>query len=707
MGTKTGPEGMRVGLSGPLRLAEVDCRSCPGRATLLDPSCRECVLIPLLGKEVEGVVLKRPYHRLYPFLSSFLKEFGSLRPLLQERSRLGTGEGKKCRECRGERERLLGDSLASFLRTMEVPALRVKPKRKECLECTSRFSSFVKELEGKYRRLSRLWRGSSGEVLRPFFADCFILPFRERGKVVDAYTLRGGRGRVRIHRREDSPLPFYELELPEFRLPEEEMELLEEVFLEEPASLEELQEGWRRALLEKGGGRYPAEELERLSSLLSSWTSYGVLEALSRDEHLTDFLLPSPPELQPVRVIHERWDLCETGIHCSTSFLLSLAERLASRMGTSFDEVRPQLDAEVEELGLRIFLARDPALWGKGVGMAVRKRRERTWTQPLFLQRRSLTPLASSFLSWAVREGASAFIIGEVGSAKTSLLESLLPEVGREHHLICFQDTPELHVEELARCGYSVENVRIRRPEELERQIEAFLRGGPAHWFIAEVRSQEAVRAALGAAARRGSQPVVSSFHARSRREMYELICRILGLPPAVYRHVDLVVGTARFREREGTVRRVVEVSEVRKAGGEEPEYSDLFSYDRKEDLLSPLSLLEGEGRLIRRLSSHRPREEEVRKAAGRLRFLPPEEGGSELVPSVCRREGREEEEALEEILWEALVKARLVELSGGNPSLLELEGVTRSYGRYLSLVRERGAGEETFREWLGWLRGG
>ncbi|MEM2977761.1 MAG: ATPase, T2SS/T4P/T4SS family, partial [Candidatus Hadarchaeales archaeon] len=414
-----------------------------------------------------------------------------------------------------------------------------------------------------------------------------------------------------------------------------------------------------------------------------------------------------PPELQPVRVVHERWDLCETGIHCSTPFLLSLAERLASRMGTSFDEVRPQLDAEVEELGLRVFLARDPALWGKGVGMAVRKRRERTWTQPLFLQRGSLTPLASSFLSWAVREGASAFIIGEVGSAKTSLLESLLPEVGREHHVICFQDTPELHVEEFVRCGYSVENVRIGRPEELERQIEAFLRGGPAHWFIAEVRSGEAVRAALGAAARRGSQPVVSSFHARSRREMYELICRILGLPPAVYRHVDLVVGTARFRGKEGTVRRVIEVSEVRKKGGEEPEYSDLFSYDRKRDLLSPLSLLEGDRKILKELSSRRPGEAWVRKAARRLRFLPPEEGGSELVPFVCRREGREEEEVLEEILWEALVKARLVELSGEDPSLIELEGVTRSYGRYLSLVREQGAGEGTFREWLGWLRGG
>ncbi|TDA32668.1 MAG: hypothetical protein DSO02_05100, partial [Hadesarchaea archaeon] len=695
---KTG-QGMKVEPFGPLLLAEVECHSCSGKATLSDPSCRECVFLPLLERKADGVVLKHPYHRLYS-LSSFLEEWRSLRPLLSEQGMLGLGRGKGCMDCLRERRRMVEDTLTSFLRTLEVPHPQAKGRGKGCLECTSRFTLFLKQLEGKYRSLLSLWRKDFHEIPRPFFSDCFILPFRERGRVLEEYSLKGGRGKVRIHEREDSPLRFYELDLPEFHLPEETMELLEEAFLEE-TEMEDKEEGWRRILLKKGGGKYRGEELERLSSLLSSWTSYGILEALSRDEHLTDFLFPSPPELQPVRVIHERWDLCETGIHCSTSFLLSLAARLASRVGTSFDEVRPQLDVEVEELGLRIFLARDPALW-KGVSMAVRKRREKTWTQPLFLLRGSLTPLASSFLSWAVRNGASAFIIGEVGSAKTSLLESLLPEVGREHHLICFQDTPELHVEELARCGYSVENVRIGRPEELEKQIEAFLRGGPAHWFIAEVRSQEAVRAALGAAARRGSQPVVSSFHARSRREMYELICRILGLSPAVYKHVDLVVGTARFRGKEGTVRRVVEVSEVRKEWKEEPEYSDLFSYDRRKDFLFPLSLLEGSERLLRRLS-FRPRLEEVRDAAKHLRFLPPEEGGSELVPSVCRREGKEEGEALKEILWEALMKTKLVELSSEDPSLLELEGVTRCYGKYFSLVRREGVGEKTFRTWLRW----
>jgi len=486
--------------SGPLRVLEVDCRSCGGGATLSDPSCRECVL-GNLTEEVDGVVLLRPHHRLYPFLRPFLRELRSLRLLLSDRTRMGR-EGGRCRGCVEERERLLRASFSSFLRTLRPPELRVGGGRRECEECNSSlFLPLLREAGRRCRLLLSLREECLREVRRPFFADCFILPFRGKGEVVDSYPLRGG-GRVRIHLREDSPLPFYELDLPEFRLPEELVGLLEEAFFSEPP--EGSGEGWwREALLERGRGRYPAEELEELAGLVSRWTSYGILEALSRDEHLTDFLLPSPPELQPVRVIHERWDLCETGIRCSTPSLLHLAERLASRVGTSFDEVRPELDVEVEELGLRIFLARDPALW-RGVGMAVRKRRERTWTQPLFLQRRTLTPLASSFLSWAVREGASAFIIGEVGSAKTSLLESLLPEVGREHHLICFQDTPELHVEELVRCGYSVENVRVGRPEELERQIEAFLRGGPAHWFIAEVRSQEAVRATLGGGRQEG-----------------------------------------------------------------------------------------------------------------------------------------------------------------------------------------------------------
>lgn len=51
-------------------------------------------------------------------------------------------------------------------------------------------------------------------------------------------------------------------------------------------------------------------------------------------------------------------------------------------------------------------------------------------------------------------------------------------------------------------------------------------------------------------------------------------------------------------------------------------------------------------------------------------------------------------------------MKAKLVELSEGDPSPLELPSVSRAYERYSSLVRRKGAGRASFREWLRGLRG-
>jgi Flp pilus assembly CpaF family ATPase len=67
------------------------------------------------------------------------------------------------------------------------------------------------------------------------------------------------------------------------------------------------------------------------------------------------------------------------------------------------------------------------------------------------------------------------FVIGEKGSAKTSQIETLIPEIGPNYRIISYQDTEELHLEEFIRHGYKLENVRISEPEHLQKQIDALL----------------------------------------------------------------------------------------------------------------------------------------------------------------------------------------------------------------------------------------
>lgn len=469
---------------------------------------------------------------------------------------------------------------------------------------------------------------------------------------------------------------------------------------------------WYNVLLhvlrERSDVKIPSGELRELAKRMSSWLTYQWLEPLSYDDKLTDIYIPAPPELQPIRVVHERWDMCETGIHWTTPALLGFGETLASRLATSFDEVRPQLDIEIPELGMRLFLSRYPAIWSRSIAVSVRKRRRRAWTQPLFLERGTLTPLASSLVSNLVRRGASAFIIGEMGSAKTSEVETLVPEIGPHQRIIAFQDTEELHLEEFVAHGYSIENVRIADAEQLQRQIDAFLRGGAAYWLITEVRVMEAVRAALGAAARQGSQPIVSSFHARSKREMFDLVCRIMGLHEVAYKYVDLIVSTARFSTPSGTIRRVIEVAEVLKDWEEKPRYAELFTDDRRRDLLVPKNFLRGDRHLLERLNSFDLSKLNVLDAAKRLDFLPPERSGSHLVPTLCKRFAINERDFLTGILAEAKMKSDLLDLARrtGDASYLELPFVSRAYDAYFTLVKENAPEYgRVLNGWQSWLK--
>jgi hypothetical protein len=331
----------------------------------------------------------------------------------------------------------------------------------------------------------------------PFFVEGVWHPPKFLTKLIDSYTLPERRGEVRIYEQADRPVNFYELDLPEFRLSSEQLGLLEDAFRLEikeapgharfanPTRIASFSQDWYNSLLhiarERSNVRISSAELKELAKKMASWLTYRVLEPLSYDDHITDIYIPAPPEVQPIYIVHDKWETCETGIYWTTPALVGMGETLASRLGTAFDEVRPQLDVEIPELGMRLFLSRYPAMWPQSVSISIRKRRKHAWTQPLFIERGTLTPLASSFISNIIRTGASAFVIGEKGSAKTSQIETLIPEIGPNYRIISYQDTEELHLEEFIKYGYKLENVRIADPEHLQRQIDAFLRGGEAY----------------------------------------------------------------------------------------------------------------------------------------------------------------------------------------------------------------------------------
>jgi len=737
-----GPLSVDIKHPGPLNTAEFDCHACPSTNTLLDERCRICVFDRLgVEGDINQVALRRTHLRIYCSrnVSKLAKTFSSLKQLTFDRTLYSKSDTKECKKCVDERMHELIDEtwnklLANphDLKPLDDLAQKQRKLKGKCAECTREY--FLKLLESIKDGMKsataalRLKPKNYDEAfvarVKPFFVEGVWHPPPDRARLIDSYDLSDGRGKIKIYEQPNRPVPFYELDLPEFKLPAEQLELLDEAFrmeIEEApgqakfaysARMFGFAEDWYNTLLhmlkERQGAAISSSELRKLSNTIASWLTYRILEPLSHDDQITDIYVPAPPEIQPISIEHERWGKCETGIYWETPALLGLGETLASRLGVAFDEVRPQLDAEIPELGMRLFLSRYPAIWAQSVEISIRKRKSKPWTQLLFLDRGTLTPLASSLLSNVLRVGSSAFVIGEIGTAKTSQVETYIPEIGPGQKIVCYQDTEELHIEDFVAHGYKLANVRVADPQQLERQVNAFLRGGASYWLITEVRAAEAVKAALGAAARQGSQPVIASFHARSKREMFDLIAHIMGLHETAFKYIDFIVSTARFSTHQGTIRRITEIAEVLKDWEGKPEYVELFVDDRKRDILVPKNFLKGDRRLLSKINFYDLSKLDVVAASKKLNFLPPSKGGSRAIPAACQRLAIDERDFLTAILAEARMKSDIMMLAKRrkNASYLELPFISKAYDAYFSIVKQNALDyKKVMRGWQAWLK--
>ena len=727
--------------SGPLKVAEFDCHSCDAPCTLNDSRCRSCVIGRLRTEsEMDYVTLINPIVRTYCSreLSKLARTIALAEQLALDRTLYGPIEDRKCEKCVDGRIKVVMDAIDKIIanphdlspleNVIVISRINNDSKCKKCTEANFfKLIDLIKSTLKSSPILNRLSPTNYDDIfvarIKPFFVEGVWNPPPRQARLIESYDLPNKRGKVRIYERPNNPVPFYELELPEFKLPPEQLELLDAAFRikieEAPGHARfaystrtfSFAEDWYNTLLHmlrEKKQSVPTTDLQKLAKLMASWLTYRLLEPLSHDDRITDIFVTAPPELRSICVEHERWGKLETGIFWTTPALLGLGETLASRLGTSFDEVRPQLDAEIPELGMRLFLSRYPAIWSRSVEIAVRKRRSKPWTQPLFLERGTLSPLASSFLGNVLRLGSSAFVIGEMGTAKTSQVETYIPEIGPQNRIVAFQDTEELHIEDFLLHDYKVANVRVTDPEHLEHQVNAFLRGGASYWLITEVRAAEAVKAALGAAARQGSQPVVASFHARSKLEMFDLIVHIMGLHEATFKYIDFIISTARFSTAGGTIRRIVEVAEVLKDWRDEPRYAEIFVDNRAQDRLVQSRLLKGKKSLIKRLNSSDLSKMDVLDAAKKVEFLPPEKGGSQLIPRLCKRLAIDEEEFLTSILTEARIKSDLLMLAKktADMSYLELPFVSKAYGAYFFSLKQNAPNyKQVLEDWRTWLR--
>ncbi len=506
---------------------------------------------------------------------------------------------------------------------------------KAILDKTGLIRAAAQYLEGYQTGDRKVYRLIFRPTYRPNFMFTRLMAEIPVGaQQLDSYSVRDAT--VTIFRMPGEVKPIYHLMPPEFRLTDEEFQVLDyarEIMAQHKPTTSELIDPGRvrlslhdvafdliREYSEKGGFQMRPADNERLAEIMTRETAgFGIIELILADEKVQDIAINAPTSASPIQLVHADFEDCQTNVIPTQDEVASWAARLRLFSGRPLDTSNPVLDTSIEIPGARARVAAvAPTLSPYGLAFSLRRHRERPWTLPLFIKNRALTPLAAGLISFLVDGGRTILIAGTRGSGKTSLLAAMMCEIMRTNRIITVEDTLELPTMSFAEMHYNIQSLKVQSAivqvgNELSAAdgIRTSLRLGDSCLIIGEVRSKEAL--ALYEAMRVGAlaNVVAGTIHGDSPYGVYDRVVNDLGVPPTSFKATDIIIVANPIRSADGMhrVRRVVDISEIRKHWDKDPVkekgFVSLMEYDAKDDELKPNQILtDGESEIVSKIAA-------------------------------------------------------------------------------------------------------
>ncbi len=558
-----------------------------------------------------------------------------------------------------------------------------------------------------------IYRRIFAPIIKPdFMFTKLMAAYPENGIEVDSYNV--GETEVTIFRFPDSCKTLYHVMPPEFKLDEDQYELLDlarKILAEHkpkrseftnPKRMREVFSNIGKDLLEElaeyRGIRLKEEELNELTKILVRYTvGFGLVEVLLSDEKIQDISINSPMGRIPIFLVHSDYDDCDTNIIITPNEADSWASKLRMISGRPLDEANPILDTELELPGAsaRVSVVGQP-LDPTGLAFSFRRHRDRPWTLPLFIKYKMINPLAAGLLSFLIDGTRTMIIAGTRSSGKSSFLSSLMIEIMRRFRIITIEDTLELPTNSMRKLGYNIQALRVasafsQSGSEVDASIgiRTTLRLGDSSLIIGEVRSKEAI--ALYEAMRVGAAAnvVAGTIHGDSPYGVFDRVVNDIGVPRTSFKATDIIIIASPIKSADGLhkYRRITEITEVRKTWEQDPllegGFVDLMKYNVTKDELEVTDDLKN--------------------------------GNSEILKTIAEK--IKDFSGNWDLLWENIVlrgdlKAYLVELSDKlkDPELLEAEFVIKCNDMFHNITdkvrEERGFldHKRIKEEWIDWV---
>jgi pilus assembly protein CpaF len=325
-----------------------------------------------------------------------------------------------------------------------------------------------------------------------------------------------------------------------------------------------------------------SEREEIVEQVVYEITGLGPIEPLFRDPTITDILVNGAKDIYVER--GGRLSRVNTSFR-NDAHLLTVIDRIVSRVGRRVDESSPMVDARLPD-GSRVN-AIIPPLALDGPVLSIRRFGSDLNIEALAASG-TLTRRMATLLAGCVHARLNILISGGTGSGKTTLLNALSAFIPGAERVVTIEDAAELRLqqEHVVRLETRPPNVEGRGEVVARDLVRNALRMRPNRIIIGEVRGVEAVD--MLQAMNTGHEGSMATIHANSPRDALSRLENMVmlagtGLPMRALREqiaatIDVIVQIARLSD--GT-RRVVSIMEVTGVEGDVITTNEIFAFRR------------------------------------------------------------------------------------------------------------------------------
>ncbi|MBK1719246.1 pilus assembly protein CpaF [Thiocystis violacea] len=310
----------------------------------------------------------------------------------------------------------------------------------------------------------------------------------------------------------------------------------------------------------------------------------GPLDTLLADPAISDILVNGPDQIYVER--HGKLELASARFD-SDRHLMTIIDRVVSRVGRRIDESSPMVDARLKD-GSRVN-AIIPPLALNGPVMSVRRFAVDRLTAERLVELGELTPGIARVLQMVVRGRLNILISGGTGTGKTTLLNVLSGFIPPDERVITIEDSAELQLQQphVVRLETRPPNIEGRGEVTQRDLVRNSLRMRPDRIVVGEVRGAESLD--MLQAMNTGHDGSLTTIHANTPRDgltRIESMVAMSGvnLPTRSLRAqiasaLDLVVQLERHEDGR---RRVVSIQEIDGIEGDIITMSEIFRFERE-----------------------------------------------------------------------------------------------------------------------------